>query len=288
MDLKKYCMVIAVLGTGIGGPDSEAKSILSVNFTHTSTGSGPYDDLSGFGPTAVAGAGDYAASNWNHMFTDWSGNAVNNPGLASLVTSTGAAVTFLDNISYSGRNHPIQYDSANTWRSGIANATVNHTLMNGYLDDGFNNQPYANFDVKYDGEAGADGIHAYDVVLYIHGDRVDPVGRYWLEDFSGNVLTDQVGIRGNDWLGTFIQAGGADFFQTDTPGNVDVDGGNYLVFKGITADTIRVRSAGNGDPEDFGRGPLNAIQLIAVPSPSAAIVGLAGLGFLAARRRRGQ
>jgi hypothetical protein len=44
--------------------------------------------------------------------------------------------------------------------------------------------------------------------------------------------------------------------------NVDAAGGNYIIFEGITADRIRVRGAGNDDPEAFGRAPVNALQLI--------------------------
>jgi len=248
--------------------------------------SGIYDDMSGFGPAAIAGASVYAQPNWNHYVGDWSDTAANDATHANLVTSTGAAVTNLDVFFGTDR---VKFDSANTYTSGIGNANPNATLMNGYLDDGGNNQPYVEFDVKYNGESGAFNIGSYDVVLYLHGDGTNSaIGRYWLEDFSGNVLTDQVGISSNDYTGTFALAG--TFPQTASPSNVNVATGNYVVFEGITADTIRVRSAGNGDPEDFGRGPLNAVQLIsvAVPEPSTLLVWslLAGLGVGLGWRRR--
>ncbi|MGI9242574.1 MAG: PEP-CTERM sorting domain-containing protein, partial [Verrucomicrobiales bacterium] len=113
---------------------------------------------------------------------------------------------------------------------------------------------------------------------------------YWLEEWTdsltaGTVITDQVGILANDWDGAFNSAG--TFVQTGTPGNVDVTANsNYIVFEDITANNIRIRSAGNGDPEDFGRGPLNAFQVITVPEPSSALLfGLAG-AVLVLRRRK--
>ena len=156
--------------------------------------------------------------------------------------------------------------------------------MNGYLDDGGNDQPYANISL-------AGGVTSATIVLYIHGDGANgPVGRYWLEEWSdplvaGTVITDQVGISSNDYTGTYVSAG--TFSQTGTPSNVNVPSGNYIVFENITASNIRIRSAGNGDPEDFGRGPLNAFQVITnpVPEPSSLVLfALAGIPFLGRRR----
>jgi len=297
--VSKFVALVALVGMLVAPNAIQAISI-GVNLTSQSgipnTGDnrargGVYDDLSpggsNFNAAAVAGAAGYAQSNWNHFIGDWSGAGGNDGAHTALVDSNGAAVTNLSPFFGTDR---VKFDSANTYTSGIGNANPNATLMHGYLDDGGNNQPYMEFDVKYDGEAGADGIDSYDVVLYMHGDGANSgVGRYWLEDFSGAVLTDQIGIRSNDYTGTFIEAG--IFGPTGAPQNVDVQNGNYIVFSGITADTIRVRSAGNGDPEDFGRGPLNAVQLISngdnsVPEPATATLALLGLGGLMMRRRR--
>ena len=167
---------------------------------------------------------------------------------------------------------------------------------NGTFDDltGFGTAgvgPYAqanwnHFEGDWGGETVNDAVHAG--LVDSTGAAVNgAIGRYWLEDFAGTVLTDQVGISANEYTGSFLQAGGANFSQTLTPGNVDVATGNYLVFDNITADTIRVRSAGNGDPEDFGRGPLNAVQLLAVvvPEPASGMLLLGGAGLLAVVRK---
>jgi hypothetical protein len=213
--------------------------------------------------SASAGAPGYAQGNWNHMQTDWSGNVENDALFtAGLVDSTGApAGAALQNITYGANADPVHYDANNTWRSGAGNADANATLMNGYLDDGGNDQPYANVSL-------APGVYGtYSVVLYINGDGQNgAVGRYWLEEWTdplteGVVITNRVGISSNSYTGTFVQAGSA-FNQTATPINVDVASGNFIVFQNITVRNLRVRSSGNGDPEVFGRGPLNAFQII--------------------------
>lgn len=234
--------------------------------------------------TATAGAPGFAQGNWNFVTTDWSGNGPNDTPLANIVTSTGASATELQNISYPGHSDPVHYDAANTWRSGAGNGSANDTLMNGYLDDGGNDQPYVNISLDNTSVSAT-------IVVYFHGDVASgAVGRYWLEEWSdplaaGTVITDQVGVSANDWSGTFNSAG--TFSQTGTPGNVDVAANsNYIVFDNITAKNIRIRSAGNGDPEDFGRGPLNGFQVITVPEPtSALLVALGGL-LLGVRRRK--
>ena len=244
---------------------------------------------------ASAGAPGYAATNWNFLQTDWSGNAVNDALFtAGLVDSTnspvsGFAGSLLQNVNYEAPNSDaLHYDSANTWRSGAGNSTPNHTLMNGYLDDGNDNQPYANLSL-----ATIPGLFAtYDVVLYINGD--DPglgSGRYWIETWTdsithpGTPITPQVGIPSHGtFTGTFTLAGS---YAAGATGNVTSGNGNYLVFTGLTDRNIRIRSAGNGDPEDFGRGALNGFQLIdtTVPEPSAALLGAVGLLGLLRRRR---
>lgn len=215
-----------------------------------------------FGSGIEAGAAPYTQTNWNFLQTDWSGSAANDALFASgIKNSSGTVTTSLVDITYGANTSPVHYDSANTWRSGAGNADANATLMNGYLDDGGDDQPYVNISL----DPGA--LPNYTVVVYVHGDVASgAVGRYWIEEWTdpltpGTVITDQVGISSNDYEGTFIQAG-ADFEPTATPQNVDVATGNYIVFKGLTARNIRVRSSGNGDPEDFGRGPLNAIQIL--------------------------
>ncbi len=238
---------------------------------------------------ATAGAPGYAQANWNHMQTDWSGNVENDPIFtAGLVDSNGTLVgSTLQAFPADGQNDPVHYDAANTWRSGAGNGNANATLMNGYLDDGNDNQPFVNLSLN-------NALYTkYTVVVYINGDvQNDLVGRYWLESWTdplaeGTVITDQVGISSNGYAGTFVQAGSS-FSQTASPMNVDVASGNYLVFENVTARNLRIRSSGNGDPEDFGRGPLNAFQIIdtSVPEPSGVLLlGLAGMAFALRRRK---
>ena len=241
-------MVAGLFGLGIAQAEVLGFKFLDSNDTPIPT-------------TSTAGADVYEQANWNLLRTDWSGNADNDVTLGNVVNASGVASTSLVGIAYGVHSDPVHYDAVNTWRSGAGNTNANATLMNGYLDDGGDNQPYVNFSL----DAGA--FDNYTVVLYFNGDVPGgAVGRYWLEEWTdplaeGTVITDRIGISSNSYTGTFEQAGN-NFIATATPQNVDVASGNYLVFTNLTARNIRVRSSGNGDPEDFGRGPLNAIQIL--------------------------
>lgn len=230
-----------------------------------------HDNAANFGPAAVAGAPGVAQANWNQFRGDWSGIDLNDASHANLVNSNGAAVTNLAVQVVNGGNDLLHYDSSNLWASrvytqagGQAGVTANDTLMNGYLDDGGNNDPFIEFDLKFNGETGANGIASYTVVLYANADGANQqMGRYWVEDADTNLpITSLVGIQSGDYLpgGPFVSAG--TFAQTMSPANVDVPVGNYITFEGITASRIRVRGAGNDDPEAFGRAPINGLQLI--------------------------
>ena len=245
----------------------------------------------------VVGAPGFAQSNWNFVTTDWSGNAPNDAlftaGLkdsaGTTVSGGSAAPAILGNVSYTGNADPLHYDSANTWRSGAGNSTPNHTLMHGYLDDGGDEQPYVN--VSLNTNAGL--FETYSILLYINGDAPgSPSGRYWIESWTdsltaGTPITQQVGVAATAaFTGTFTSAGN---FAAGTTGNVDAPAGNYLVFTGLTNRNVRIRSAGNGDPEDFGRGPLNGFQIIdttVVPEPGSAVLGAFAAAVLLRRRRR--
>lgn len=248
MKIYTISMVICLLGTGMSHSEVLGFKFLDGNDTPIP-------------PASTAGAGPYAQANWNLLRTDWSGNVENDVVLGAVVNSIGSTPTSLQNVTYGANVDPVHYDAANTWRSGAGNADANATLMNGYLDDGNNDQPYVNFSL----DAGS--LPNYTVVLYVNGDAQNTaVGRYWLEEWTdplteGTVITDQIGISSNGYAGTFVQAG-VDYSQTAAPQLVDVATGNYIVFTNMTARNIRVRASGNGDPEDFGRGPLNAIQIL--------------------------
>lgn len=239
-----------------------------------------------FAAATTAGAPGFEQANWNHFATDWSGEVVNDALFsAGLTDDTGANISgsVLLDVSYPGNADAAHFDAANTWRSGTGNTSSDHTLLNGYLDDGGNDQPYLNLRL-------APGIYGtYHVVLYINGDGPTAgMGRYWLEEWTdsltaGNPITDLVGVAASGgFSGTYTQAGGANFGSSATPVNQDVTGGHYLVFENISVRNLRIRGAGNGDPEDFGRGPLNAVQLIqAIPEPGS--LGLCLMGLLLLR-----
>jgi hypothetical protein len=230
-----------------------------------------HDNAANFPSSAVAGAPGFAQTNWNQFRGDWSGLDVNDATHAGLVSSNGSPVTNLGIQVVNGGNDLLNYDSSNQWASrvytqagGQPGVTADDTLMNGYLDDGGNDDPYVVFDLKYNGEGGADGIASYTVVLYANGEGAnEQMGRYWVEDADTNSpITSLVGIQSGDYLagGPFVSAG--TYAQTLSPTNVNASVGNYIVFEGITASRIRVRGTGNDDPEAFGRAPINGLQLI--------------------------
>ena len=190
----------------------------------------------------VVGAPGYAQSNWNFVTTDWSGNAPNDAlftaGLkdsaGTTVSGGSAAPAILGNVPYEAPNSdPLHFDAANTWRSGAGNSTPNHTLMNGYLDDGTDNQPYVNLSLN----TNAGLFETYSIVLYVNGDAPGLAsGRYWIESWTssltpGTPITQQVGVAANAaFTGTFTSAGS--FARRGPLGNVDAPGGKLPGFHG--------------------------------------------------------
>ena len=272
---------------------SARADMIGLNFTYTAATGRTLDTL--FGAGVTAGAPGYEQSNWNHLQTDWYGTVENDALFtAGVVDSLGNVVSGsgLLPVSYSPHADPLHFDSANTYASNSGNTTADHTLMNGYLDDGTDNQPYLNLSL-------APGFYpTYSVVLYINGDApTSASGRYWLETWTdplaeGTVITDRIGVAAlstgpGAFVGTYTQVGGGAFGLSGSPTNVDATAGHYLVFTGITARNLRIRAAGNGDPEDFGRAPLNAVQIVnAVPEPQTGLLLAAGLLSVVRLRRR--
>jgi hypothetical protein len=268
--------------------------MIGLNFTYTTTGTTRTPDVL-FSSTEEAGAPGYRQSHWNHFSTDWSGTVENDPIFAAgVVDRHGVPVSGagLLSIPYGVHSDPVHFDSQNIWASNLGNATADFTLMNGYLDDGTDNQPYINIQL-------APGFYAtYSVVIYINGDTPSQgSGRYWLESWTdplleGTVLTDRIGVANLNggpgmFNGTYVQAGGADFGPSASPVNLDVSAGHYLVFTGITARNLRIRAAGNADPEDFGRAPIHAVQIVnAVPEPGSSTLLVGGLLALSRLGRR--
>jgi len=300
---------LAALLLSIGGatPASQAASI-GLNFLNLagdpnsfeSQGSGVFhDNAASFPPAGVAGAPGFAQANWNQLRGDWSGLEANDGTHANLVTSTGDPVTNLGVQMVNGDSDLVSYDSNNLWASGVYSqsggqpgVSASDTLMNGYLDDGGSNEPLVILDLRYDGEAGADAILDYTVVVYVNGDQSgQQLGRYWIEDEATlQPITDLVGIDNGDYTagGAFASAGV--YPQTIDPQFIAVPLGNYIVFEGITADRIRIRGGGNDDPGDrsYGRAPVNGIQIIGrrVPEPSALVAAGTTLLLSIGGRRR--
>lgn len=130
--------------------------------------------------------------------------------------------------------------------------------------------------------------------FYNGGPDLLNTGGYW--SFNTNGIVELRGLTlAQDYLIQFVFAdtrydGGQMQLQAisgvsgnSTPTTYSSTAGQYLVvnaqFKADTADTVWVPNVGNGSGEQ-----LNAIRILTIPEPSAALLG--GFGLLALLRRR--
>jgi hypothetical protein len=113
----------------------------------------------------------------------------------------------------------------------------------------------------------ANGACSYDVVVYAEGDTAGRIGQYWIEAASG--LGGSLTVGPN--LTPFIFINGQTGF-INTPAYTQVPAtsstgaaavsGNYIVFPGLTADAILIRTEEYRPPGGTLRSPINAIQII--------------------------
>ena len=188
------------------------------------------------------------------------------------------------------------WDSNNTWHDGAGTGSPDAKLMSGYLDA--TGQPNDNsvsfFDNRNKPEVFVTGLPGgwrrglatYDVIVYTDGDeQFGRKGEYWLQaptagdppGLTGADLTSHVFVSDeSNFSGTYTQVPlSANTLATAGPGN-------YIVFTGISADSFILRTE-----EQLDRTQINAIRIVAsVPEPGMlTMIGIAGLGLLARRRR---
>jgi len=278
--LGRKAFIAAVATLSVTGVASAAS--IGVNYVDNGNDGVQNGAADALAAAEVAGVSGYAQPNWNNLGR-WGNPTSLNDGFGVM---SGVSVT---------------WDSANTWNSGVGTSTPNNKLMTGYLDaTGQPNNPaspYSGWDNANKPDAYVTGLGAwlaghgapsYSVLIYTDGDATEGrIGEYWLQNASGSDfgaltlgsdLTSHIFAKDSaNFSGAFIQVPGT----ANSVGNA-VDG-NYVLFTGLTADSFLMRTE-----EQTFRSQINGFQIIAeVPEPgSVALLGLGGLSFVLARRRR--
>ena len=195
-------------------------------------------------------AGVVAVANWNNSFPS-------NP-VTNLKDDTGVATTV-----------DISYASFNTFRiqgshPGVdGNGTYNKELLNGYLNSGSTQTP-ASSSVTI----SQIGYAQYNIIVYFSSDVAGRTG----------TVTDGTTVYDFATLGSAsISGSNAVLTQTTSMGGSN-PGANYAIFSGLTGATKTV----SVNIPSFGG--IAGFQVVAVPEPSAALLG--GLGLFGLLRRR--
>ncbi|GAA5497276.1 hypothetical protein Rhal01_03469 [Rubritalea halochordaticola] len=237
----------------------------TVSFTFT-------DNSNLLGSSDQVGAAAYRDDNWNNLITDWSGN---NSG-QDIVDGDGNVVGDL----HSSAGLQVTYDANTNYFTDGANGTADEKLFKRYLDDGGGTgQPYITLSNI------ANAAQGYTLIVYLASDSANSgadvqLGNYWVQDQladAGATILSNGGSKisplllGDSFTGSYVEAS-------------ESTAGNYLVFTGLTADSVTIRSERLSTPTR--RASIAGFQIVAIPEPSStALIGLAGLGFILRRRR---
>ena len=218
------------------------------------------------GPTKAgmgASVGDRTAgvepqSNWNDLGY-W--------GSSSIKNDSGTVVA---NLSVNTSTSTDGYNSYAT----IPSDDGNRYLMRGYI-----RSSGASMTVTVSGLAVPFTNDGYDVIVYFDGGSSDAD---WITAYTitgGDITTviygkDKGGT--GDWDGVFTKASGT------SSDNVNALG-NYVRFDGLKASAFTLTAT---PVTGMGQGPINGLQIIALPEPvSLALVGVGLAATLVARRR---
>jgi hypothetical protein len=214
-----------------------------------------YDRFGTVSGSAVAGV--VPVANWNNS---WPSNPT-----TDLVDDSGAGTTI-----------DLSYTSFNTWSiqgsdPGLdADGSSNSRLLNGYLNAGPAGwgPPVTASSITLSQISYAN----YNIIIYFSADAAGREGQV-----SNGATTYYFSSLG----APSIAGANATLTQTNSTSNSDYAGANYAVFTGLSgaSQTLTVQMRDNDE-----WGGIAGFQVVAVPEPSAALLG--GLGLLALLRRR--
>lgn len=228
-----------------------AQDVISFNFAQSSGGSSGSSNL--LAAADVAGAGSFAAANWNNLLTDWSGNAGALP----------ATITYNDGTAVSGLS--INYDGPNCWNNGIGTDTADKTMMRNYMDSNNSDSPY----VKLSGIP----YPKYLLVVYADGDQNTggPDGPYVIR---AGVNTTQQGAQSEAGKNMYaaitpavylLEPGQFSGAYAEVPvTSTTIAGaasGNYIVFSNLNGRIIIDPTQTPASPTQT-RSPLNGFQIV--------------------------
>jgi hypothetical protein len=247
------------------------------------TTAGALTNLDLAGATLANGGYNAAQTNWNNLGRfGGPNNVMDQTGSNTVVSiqwdctgtwsilggSPGAVQTVADCKLMNG------YDDSN----GNANTVADDTVTNGvgiYAASG-NNKPWM-YITNLSLWLSQQGACSYDVVIYAEGDTAGRIGQYWIQSAGGP--DTQITVGRDLTPPVFLNSAGKNNFTANTsvtyaqvplsantgPGAVS---GNFIVFPGLTADSILIRTEEYRPPGGTLRSPINGIQLI--PNTAAA------------------
>ena len=247
----KLRVLLAAVGASLASASAASAALIGVNFTGGRATN----------PTPVNGsAGFFPQTNWNNE---------------SGATQATPQPLVLDNGSASGA--AVTWSSPNTWDDGGTPANENGNLLFGYLDNTLTTNSIATITGLPASIAGT-GTTPYTVVVYIAGDTA---GRGGSISVNG-VTTGSYVTKGPSTDGVLVQA------TPGTPGTgAGATQGNYVVIPGVTGTNLEIRAVAESIGSNQ-RLPFDGFQVMSTPVPEpagAAVLGLAGAGLLARRRR---
>ena len=162
----------------------------------------------------------------------------------------------------------VTYDGDAVFQTGSGNATGNHQLYAGYVDDLDNSTSSYQFaQIPFD---------VYDVYVYTDSDAADSRDEsFTLTSSAGQIFAPVFVSDEANFSGSFIRA-------TATSLNGAGAQGNYVLFAGVRGDSFTL----TGQSLNF-RNFVSAIQInaLAVPEPATGLLALIGVAGLARRRR---